>query len=95
MQNVQKEKQKAVSSFEPDLNQRPKDRHVSTTVLRSTNWAIEGSWRPLELMATRLLTSLEIACIYCSISLCWFEKIDDRVLHLFSLLKQIRLLQLM
>ena len=29
-------------SFEPDLNQRPKDSKWSTTVLRSTNWAIEG-----------------------------------------------------
>ena len=31
------------NSFEPDLNQRPKDFHwATTTVLRSTNWAIEG-----------------------------------------------------
>ena len=29
-------------SFEPDSNQRPKDYNVTTTVLRSTNWAIEG-----------------------------------------------------
>ncbi len=29
-------------SFEPELNQRPKDSHISSTVLRSTNWAIEG-----------------------------------------------------
>ena len=30
------------NSFEPDLNQRPKDDILITTVLRSTNWAIEG-----------------------------------------------------
>ena len=30
-------------SFEPDLNQRPKDINSSSTVLRSTNWAIEGT----------------------------------------------------
>ena len=29
-------------SFEPDSNQRPKDYNITTTVLRSTNWAIEG-----------------------------------------------------
>ena len=29
-------------SFEPDLNQRPKDIDFTSTVLRSTNWAIEG-----------------------------------------------------
>ena len=30
-------------SFEPDSNQRPKDDFTLSTVLRSTNWAIEGS----------------------------------------------------
>ena len=29
-------------SFEPDSNQRPKDANLTSTVLRSTNWAIEG-----------------------------------------------------
>ncbi len=29
-------------SFEPELNQRPKIANISSTVLRSTNWAIEG-----------------------------------------------------
>ena len=34
-------------SFEPELNQRPKDTcHWQPTVLRSTNWAIEGSRQP-------------------------------------------------
>ncbi len=32
-----------MDSFEPDSNQRPKDYSVSSTVLRSTNWAIEGT----------------------------------------------------
>ena len=31
------------NSFEPDLNQRPKDVNFTSTVLRSTNWAIEGT----------------------------------------------------
>ena len=35
-------KKKRKYSFEPDSNQRPKDYNVTTTVLRSTNWAIEG-----------------------------------------------------
>ena len=30
-------------SFEPDSNQRPKDDFMHSTVLRSTNWAIEGN----------------------------------------------------
>ena len=30
-------------SFEPDSNQWPKDALLHSTVLRSTNWAIEGS----------------------------------------------------
>ena len=29
-------------SFEPDSNQRPKNDFIQSTVLRSTNWAIEG-----------------------------------------------------
>ena len=29
-------------SFEPDLNQRPRDNHHYSTVPRSANWAIEG-----------------------------------------------------
>ena len=37
----QKKKKKKLS-FEPDSNQRPKDDMLTTTVLRSTNWAIEG-----------------------------------------------------
>ena len=36
------EEKKRKYSFEPDSNQRPKDYNVTTTVLRSTNWAIEG-----------------------------------------------------
>ena len=35
-------KKKRKYSFEPDSNQRPKDYNVTATVLRSTNWAIEG-----------------------------------------------------
>ena len=31
------------NSFEPDSNQRPKDDFITSTVLRSTNWAIEGT----------------------------------------------------
>ena len=31
-----------INSFEPDSNQRPKDDNLAATVLRSTNWAIEG-----------------------------------------------------
>ena len=34
---------KKKNSFEPDSNQRPKDDFITTTVLRSTNWAIEGT----------------------------------------------------
>ena len=33
---------KVKDSFEPDSNQRPKDINNASTVLRSTNWAIEG-----------------------------------------------------
>ena len=33
---------KKTFSVEPDLNQWPKDAHDTTTVLRSTNWAIDG-----------------------------------------------------
>ena len=43
---VKKVKKKIVlekTSFEPDLNQRPKDIIAKSTVLRSTNWAIEGT----------------------------------------------------
>ena len=43
---VKKVKKKIVlekTSFEPDLNQRPKDIIANSTVLRSTNWAIEGT----------------------------------------------------
>ena len=35
-------KKKRKYSFGPDSNQRPKDYNVTATVLRSTNWAIEG-----------------------------------------------------
>ena len=48
---VKKVKKKIVlekTSFEPDLNQRPKDIIAKSTVLRSTNWAIEGT--PLSMM---------------------------------------------
>ena len=38
---VQKGEKKKITSFEPDSNQRPMD-YFSTTVHRSTNWAIEG-----------------------------------------------------
>ena len=34
---------KKKKSFEPDSNQRPKDDNINSTVLRSTNWAIEGA----------------------------------------------------
>ena len=34
---------KVKDSFEPDSNQRPKDVNYASTVLRSTNWAIEGT----------------------------------------------------
>ena len=34
---------KKKKSFEPDSNQRPKDDYINSTVLRSTNWAIEGA----------------------------------------------------
>ena len=34
---------KEKKSFEPDSNQRPKDDNINSTVLRSTNWAIEGA----------------------------------------------------
>ena len=34
---------KVKDSFEPDSNQRPKDVNYFSTVLRSTNWAIEGT----------------------------------------------------
>ena len=34
---------KVKDSFEPDSNQRPKDINYASTVLRSTNWAIEGT----------------------------------------------------
>ena len=34
---------KVKDSFEPDSNQRPKDIIYASTVLRSTNWAIEGT----------------------------------------------------
>ena len=33
---------KVKDSLEPDSNQRPKDINYASTVLRSTNWAIEG-----------------------------------------------------
>ena len=36
-------KRKKKNSFEPDSNQRPKDDFINSTVLRSTNWAIEGT----------------------------------------------------
>ena len=36
-------KRKKKNSFEPDSNQRPKDAFITSTVLRSTNWAIEGT----------------------------------------------------
>ena len=35
-------RQRKKESFEPDSNQRPKDDNINSTVLRSTNWAIEG-----------------------------------------------------
>ena len=38
---------KYVTSFEPDSNQRPMD-DFSTTVHRSTNWAIEGCLKALQ-----------------------------------------------
>ena len=34
---------KVKDSFEPESNQRPKDVNYASTVLRSTNWAIEGT----------------------------------------------------
>ena len=34
---------KVKDSFEPDSKQRPKDINYTSTVLRSTNWAIEGT----------------------------------------------------
>ena len=34
---------KEKESFEPDSNQRPKDMKYASTVLRSTNGAIEGT----------------------------------------------------
>ena len=34
---------KVKDSFEPHSNQRPKDINYTSTVLRSTNWAIEGT----------------------------------------------------
>ena len=36
-------RQRKKKSFEPDSNQRPKDNNLHSTVLRSTNWAIEGA----------------------------------------------------
>ena len=38
-----KKEEKKNLSFEPESNQRPKDIIAHSTVLRSTNWAIEGS----------------------------------------------------
>ena len=39
----EEDKRKKKNSFEPDSNQRPKDVFITSTVLRSTNWAIEGT----------------------------------------------------
>ena len=38
---------KVKDSFEPDSNQRPKDINYASTVLRSTNRAIEGTLKKL------------------------------------------------
>ena len=50
-----KYEEKRKVSTEPDLNQRPKDsclQWVTSTVLRSTNWAIGGCWLMAEVQKT-------------------------------------------
>ena len=50
---VNKEK----DSFEPDSNQRPKDINSSSTVLRSTNWAIEGTSMQMRFQSVDIASS--------------------------------------
>ena len=46
---------KVKDSFEPDSNQRPKDINYASTVLRSTNSAIEGTLKKLNVWEKRLI----------------------------------------
>ena len=55
-------------SFEPDLNQRPKDIcHLSCTVLRSTNWAIEGDTALFATGIFNWLTMLKLNILLCNL----------------------------
>ena len=61
---LKKKKLTTKISFEPDSNQRPKDTFSYSTVLRSTNWAIEGT----TLRRLKFFYRYQWLCDFCQIS---------------------------